>query len=413
MTMILANLLDDRSAGFVITDTRATHQDGSGYVDCGGKMVPTEALGWACVSGRDGVALASLLQALRDASALDGPPLNRLELIAQGAFLRAGVSTVLTNTDKDTVGAVLEMSAEGPYLAATRNAAAQQARTIALAAGGSNAAVSSAVSSARGSDFIAEMRHTRHDLATRIQVAAEYFVAAARDSRSISADIDVGYIQMTDNGPRRGFLQGSAQEIAAAPSDLVLARFAAPDPTQTVVERLRAIPHVFTAFDSTGTQVMVDPEDLGALSPYRSLGTTKSRAKMQHDSAGGQSVPNNTQTPVAWDSVVFDVGGLATLLTGRLTIPADSTGLWLIHVRVEWNPNGTGFRQAKLVKNSSAVVGISGVAAVAGSGVTNDIWIAVNDPAAGDYFTVDVTQNSGGALSTQGVYSVFEAFHVW
>ena len=117
-----------------------------------------------------------------------------------------------------------------------------------------------------------------------------------------------------------------------------------------------------------------------------------------------QSIPNNTLTAIAFDSVNFDVGGVhsATTNNSRFTVPVGYVGPWLLSARVAWSgASAVGQRQIRIVKNGSTVIGI---VQQPGSGATLGSQITGLDVAAtaGDYYECIVYQDSGAALDVQG-----------
>jgi hypothetical protein len=155
-------------------------------------------------------------------------------------------------------------------------------------------------------------------------------------------------------------------------------------------------------YDATGTQVLIDPHDTGALSALRSLGTTKDRGKV---TKSGQVIPNNTLTSMAFSTTEFDVGvGVVDLgfTPNRLVIPTDANGLWLVHIATKWASNAAGYRGTRIQASLATVLQTKTwayVNAVNGIQTGYDAWTLVNNPVAGDYFWCDVEQNSGGNLS--------------
>lgn len=118
---------------------------------------------------------------------------------------------------------------------------------------------------------------------------------------------------------------------------------------------------------------------------------------------GGQSIPNNTETAVSWPDPVRetdDVWGSGA--PTRFIIP---TGVSLVRFvgQVTFASNGTGSRKARVLKNgTNEGIGLPAVRTLAAGGT--DVTViqlagAIVPVAAGDYFDVRVTQDSGGALN--------------
>jgi hypothetical protein len=85
----------------------------------------------------------------------------------------------------------------------------------------------------------------------------------------------------------------------------------------------------------------------------------------------------------------------------RITIPAGLGGVYLFGGSVEWASNGTGRRLAEVILNGgSAILGAkSQIAAATGAPTRQDTGATVYLFVAGDRIEMNVTQNSGGALS--------------
>jgi len=140
-----------------------------------------------------------------------------------------------------------------------------------------------------------------------------------------------------------------------------------------------------------------------------------------------QSISNNVGggTNVLWDAETFDYGGLHSLTsnTDRLVIPAGkTTGVWHIKTKLRWVPGATGASGARetLIQRVGSVTGTVAGYSQPGLSTTVDqdyeISSFVLDPQPGDYFFVNVFQNSGGSLNIgggAGFVSYFELVHLW
>ena len=118
-----------------------------------------------------------------------------------------------------------------------------------------------------------------------------------------------------------------------------------------------------------------------------------------------QSIPDNILTTATFDSEEYDTDAIHDLVTNpeRLTVPAGITEV-KVHALMDFAANITGFRAALIQKNGGAFVGApthNGTANSAGTTTT-----ALSSPTlhvtGGDYFELDVQQDSGGALSLLG-----------
>lgn len=115
-----------------------------------------------------------------------------------------------------------------------------------------------------------------------------------------------------------------------------------------------------------------------------------------------QSISNNTATAISWDTVTCDTSGFySSSSPTRLTIPSEFAGKCVIVTAgIRWDSNTTGGRFSVIRKNSSAECASETATAgqIYGRGYTNitKTFCNLND---GDYFDIQVTQNSGAALN--------------
>ena len=116
--------------------------------------------------------------------------------------------------------------------------------------------------------------------------------------------------------------------------------------------------------------------------------------------AGTQSINDVTSTELTfntedWDTDAFHDTGSNT---ERLTVPAGKAGKYLIEASTWWASNSTGFRWMAIRKNGAAFVARDQLDTGSGS-QTSSTTKAVVDLVATDYITIEVYQNSGGALA--------------
>jgi hypothetical protein len=120
----------------------------------------------------------------------------------------------------------------------------------------------------------------------------------------------------------------------------------------------------------------------------------------------GQVIPNNTPTDLTWIGADYwDVGGLhdpGGAHPERITVPATGqiAGVWVIIAEVYFVANATGTRDVSIAHNTLGEVASAYRTACSGAHVEQLTAIGfVIDPPAGSYFTVNVTQTSGGNLN--------------
>jgi hypothetical protein len=127
-----------------------------------------------------------------------------------------------------------------------------------------------------------------------------------------------------------------------------------------------------------------------------------------------QSVNDATQTVLTFDSETADTDGFHSTVsnTGRLTIPSGLDGLYLVVGQVEWATNATGNRRAFVMLNGATE--LAAVRAVAFSGTqASQQGMAVYPAVAGDYFTLEGFQNSGGALNANATTTWFSCVRLF
>jgi len=127
--------------------------------------------------------------------------------------------------------------------------------------------------------------------------------------------------------------------------------------------------------------------------PGRALGLVSARRTQSQV----VSVPNNTLTPLYFDTVEFDDGGFTSAFTDRLTIP--KTGYYLFGVTLMWFISPTGQRHVEMNYNSTATLRQQRIPAVGDSQRTPNALVDYRKLNAGDILTCMCSQTSGGALS--------------
>ncbi len=128
------------------------------------------------------------------------------------------------------------------------------------------------------------------------------------------------------------------------------------------------------------------------------------------------SIPNNLTTLMTFDSEIYDTDTIhsTTTNTDRLTVP---TGVSYVKItgQAHFQANATGGRNAYITKNG-VPASISGAQQTTSSATTNSIFPIISPILAvvpGDYFSLNVVQDSGGVLdfingaNGAGAYSWF------
>jgi hypothetical protein len=114
------------------------------------------------------------------------------------------------------------------------------------------------------------------------------------------------------------------------------------------------------------------------------------------------TISNSANNTLTWNSENFDTDAFHSTSsnTARITIPAGKGGYYLFTAAVRWNTNSTGRRYIELFKNGSA--SSSAVSETQPGQYNHCIMSVVLAAAAGDYFTLDAYQSSGGNLDVLG-----------
>jgi hypothetical protein len=113
--------------------------------------------------------------------------------------------------------------------------------------------------------------------------------------------------------------------------------------------------------------------------------------------SGAQSISNNTETVMTFNTEDFDTNTFHSTSsnTDRMTIPAGYAGYYRVSFQSYWDDNATGYRDISLNKNGTLVKAYRTNV----SGRVISIYHHVLNLAVGDYLTLSVLQNSGGALN--------------
>lgn len=111
------------------------------------------------------------------------------------------------------------------------------------------------------------------------------------------------------------------------------------------------------------------------------------------------SINNNTDTALTFNSERYDSSAIhsTSTNTGRLTFPV--AGKWRVHGNVRFAANATGIRAVYIVLNGTTIIGNvlgnnTGATFQPTLQVSADYGFALND-----YVTLNVFQDSGGALN--------------
>lgn len=118
-----------------------------------------------------------------------------------------------------------------------------------------------------------------------------------------------------------------------------------------------------------------------------------------------QSISNSTQTSISFSAQSYDLGGAwssgTNVVVPAAWIPAGATTVAIRGIaRVRFSNNATGVRNVEIVREGTTFA--QNIEPGYASDDTHVLVVDVDpDAEAGDVITLDVTQNSGGALNVE------------
>ena len=120
--------------------------------------------------------------------------------------------------------------------------------------------------------------------------------------------------------------------------------------------------------------------------------------------SGNQSLADNTNVAITWDSEYYDTNGMHSASSSQLVIPAGKGGYWRASGLTVFDVNDVGQRYVALILNGGDSWDLAlGIPPGAASYYSEMAWsIDLGPLAAADYLEVWVYQNSGGALNLKG-----------
>ncbi len=116
-----------------------------------------------------------------------------------------------------------------------------------------------------------------------------------------------------------------------------------------------------------------------------------------------QAILNNTLTPVLFDVEDIDTHTMhsTSSLTNRLTIPSGWSGDYMVGATVQWALSTGGTRRHAEIQINGAIKVVDADIPATASGYATQNLSALWFPVAGDYFDLQVFQDSGGNLNVQ------------
>ncbi len=110
------------------------------------------------------------------------------------------------------------------------------------------------------------------------------------------------------------------------------------------------------------------------------------------------SVANNTATIVPYNQERFDTDNMHDTVTNTGRIVVQAAGKYLVGANIAWAINGVGDRYVRILLNGATPIASDRRAFASNVIQTHQNVNTIYDCVVGDYFTVEVTQTSGGAL---------------
>lgn len=120
-----------------------------------------------------------------------------------------------------------------------------------------------------------------------------------------------------------------------------------------------------------------------------------------------QGIPNNSWTPLGFDAERYDSDTMHTTSGNTERITFTTAGTYLLTAGAEFETNGTGIREIRIGTNGATVLAWSTCPSANASSGTKLSVVTVFRFSAADYATVEVFQDSGGALLVEatGAYT--------
>jgi len=133
---------------------------------------------------------------------------------------------------------------------------------------------------------------------------------------------------------------------------------------------------------------------LGVTTPFTNIGPSLCYVT----GSAVQSIPNNAYTTLNWNTNQIDNQGLHSTSANTDKIYVKEAGTYRVSAQLYFASNATGVRSARIDKNGSALDRTTVSVPVNSASVASTMHSSVlNAAVPGDYFSVEVYQNSGGA----------------
>ena len=163
----------------------------------------------------------------------------------------------------------------------------------------------------------------------------------------------------------------------------------------------------------TNGQVLTADSTASTGLKWAAVSTTPTFVGCSISKSAVQTISNNTNTLLTWDTEQFDTDAFHSTSsnTSRITIPTGKNGKYNISFAIRWVGNSTGRRRITIYKN-----GVSAFAIESGASVdaTSVVGTYVMDLVATDYVELYAFQTSGGNLDAYetATGSIFQATYL-
>lgn len=142
----------------------------------------------------------------------------------------------------------------------------------------------------------------------------------------------------------------------------------------------------------------------GVTTPFNAIGPTLCVVT----GTSTQSISNGVFTVLLWDNNQIDNQGMHSIVSNTDRIYIREPGTYEIFALATFAASAVGGRLVRLAKNGAVIDRTAASASVCGAGSVQSVQTgALNNAVTGDYYTIEVYQNAGGALNLLTNESVF------
>lgn len=164
--------------------------------------------------------------------------------------------------------------------------------------------------------------------------------------------------------------------------------------------------------DSSIVMVTVDPGGT-PVDQYATLTNIKKEvgARVYHDA--NQSIPDNSVTELAFNSEVFDNDGIHNNSVNNERLICQTDGVYIIGANVDWAPNANDRRVILIYLDGATLIGSVNMPTLGAVPSCRQSIVTVYPMVAGQYVSVSVYQNTGGALNITATTAFSPSFWMY